>query len=96
MKKVLPEVIFCLFIGFIMGYTTCLYHESKLNTYYESKAEQELKELEKEFNNSLEKPHEFHIFNHQFCVWPVKSIKPRFHYKKIEIVGAGDDTKQTR
>ena len=46
-----------------------------------SNCEKDSIKLEQEFHQAVEKPRSFHIFNHQFRVWPVG--EKRFHYKKV-------------
>src|SRR4030042_7107017 len=72
-------VFFSILIGLCLGYWWAYSVYLSDNT----RAEKDLNKLEQEFHSAIEKPRSFHIFNSQFRVWPVDTIKKRFHYKKV-------------
>ena len=80
-------VMISFFLGLVVGYYLCV---TALGT-YESKAETDLNSLETEFHESWEKPRSFLIFNRQFKISPVDTVKKAFHYKKVTYAGASSE-----
>ncbi len=88
--KKLFTIFLSIFLGLVAGYWLCY----KVYLSDLTKCEKDSLKLENEFHEAVAKPRSFHIFNHQFRVWPVDTVKKAFHYKKVSYAGIGDSNER--
>lgn len=92
----LKNLLYYLAIGIFLisfGYSLRMSHEYKNMKFYQSQAEKNIWTLEREFEESWEKPRKFLIFNRRFEVYPIKAKRPTYCY---QIAGVGDNMRQSK
>ncbi len=72
------KIFLILFIGIALGYGWAY----SIYLTDNSKCEKDSLNLETEFHEAVQKPRSFHIFNHQFEVYPISVLKKQFAYRK--------------
>lgn len=85
MKRILWKLfewsLVCVIV-FALGYGGRMFHEAYNAKFFESQAEQQLREMDAEFAKAWEKGYEFYIFNGKYKVYPVRWHVKRFAFIK--------------